>query len=244
MRAIVLCLFLGLAPVAHALVITQSLTRTGQTAEYLSGSPLGKFGGTFQQFDPGLGQLQAVNLSFSGTVTYYVDYQSAPGYCVGGCYADVNFSTGYVFNAPGFPRASETWTDFFSIVSWGQQVFFNSETGSYQYSTYYDYGGPYTSYSPYLHSDSLAGGVFYSGSPDSLAGYLGAGSVMIDGAISEDSDVCSNNGIKPTCSDYLNLTTTLRYVYAPAVSEPPPEPIFALGLAGLIWLARRRRKRG
>jgi hypothetical protein len=243
MRRILFCLLISLAPAANALVITQSLVRTGQTAEYYSGSPLGKFGGVFQQFDPALGTLNSVNLLISGDVNYYVHYEVPQPQCTLPCYADVGFSTGYIFNAPGFPISYERGSDFFSVANWGQRISFDPSSGLYWYYTYF--GHEHTTYSPNL-VDGYSGplGLYFSGSPSSLLGYIGGGTVTVAGAISEDSDYCDGEyGMIPSCSDYLKLTTTLTYTYTPTtVSEPPASPMFATGLAliaGLIWLRKR-----
>lgn len=244
MQRILFCLLLSLAPAANALVITQSLVRTGQTAEYLSGSSLGKFGGVFQQFDPALGTLDSVNLLISGDVNYYAHYQVPPPQCALSCYASVWFSTGYIFNAPGFPTSSENSSGFFSIANWGQDVTYRPSSGLYTYSGY-----GYIGSSPYL-IDGYSGplGIYFAGSPSSLLGYIGVGSVTVAGAISEDSDYCYGGyGMIPSCSDYLNLTTTLTYTYTrTTVSEPPEIVIFATGLvllAGLIGLRKQKSSR-
>ena len=239
MRMFLFCLLLSIVPAAHALVITQTLTRTGQTSDQ---GPSGEFGGSFQQFDPALGQLIAVDLSFVGNITYSVNYQLDPPHCIGGCYSDVWFGTGYIFNAPGFPHSIETSSDFFASVYWGQLVSFDPVSGLYRYRKPGDSSSSHAWYSPDLLSGSSSGAIYFSGNPDNFAGYLGTGNVMIDGGISEDSDVCWNNGIKPRCSDNLYLTTTLRYVYTSSVAEPSELLIFAVGLTCLGWLGARAKR--
>lgn len=235
-------LLMSLSPGASALVITQSLVRTGQTVEYLSGSPLGKFGGAFQQFNPALGTLDSVDLSFTGDLTYYANYQRELPQCAQFCYAAVAFSTGYIFNAPGFPTSSETSSDFFALLNWAQYVSFNSTTGLYSYNTYSGYWSSTTSPN-LINATSGPMPISYSANPFNLSGYIGVGNVTVSGAISEDSDICEGNyGLVPSCSDYLNLTSTLTYTYTPTVSEPPELPIFATGLICFLVLIWRRER--
>ncbi|WP_423820573.1 hypothetical protein V5738_09490 [Salinisphaera sp. SPP-AMP-43] len=253
MRHLIFAFFLAIAPVAHAVVITQTLTRTGPTDEYYSGSPLGTFGGSFQQFDPALGTLDAVNLNIDGDLIYSADYRLEPSSCVGGCYSEVAFSTGYIFNGPGFPPASETATDFFASLGWHEFVSLDPTSGLYQYQDSWhvtpcsscdtqSYSTETTS--AVLHASSSGPlSFYYRGSPDSVDDYIGLGNVSINGAISEDSDICANTGIAPMCSDNLDLTTTLQYSYTPSVTEPPQLLIFVIGLMALGWLAHRHRKR-
>ncbi len=89
----------------RASTITQTAETTGQT---FNG---GGFGGYFNQFDPSLGTLNAVTLSFSGSVSYYASFTLDPsvdpslcGVSID-CGTNFNFSTGYEFDAPGFPIA-------------------------------------------------------------------------------------------------------------------------------------------
>src|SRR5690242_4551373 len=99
------------APV-NATVIVQSSTLTGQTHH------LEEFGGSFQQFDPALGTLESVSLEISGSITYVVTLVPDPSRCIGTCFYDADFSTGYWFNAPGFPVRHPNFTpDFFAAVN-------------------------------------------------------------------------------------------------------------------------------
>ncbi len=75
--------------------------------------------------------------------------------------------------------------------------------------------------------------ISFEGNPDSVAGYIGSGDILIDGMISEDSDFCGfGDGSFPppdngTCTlfDNLDLLTALTYDFAP-IPEPPSLWVF------------------
>jgi hypothetical protein len=194
-------------------VITQTNTVTGQTS---NGS---EFGGTFAQFNPALGTLQAVAVSFAGTGSYHVSITPIGNLCVAPtCGVTWGMSTGYSFNAPGYPRTNPNLdADMFDIVNWS---------------------GVAVSL-PFNESHPLDPAM----SPEdasSVAGYVGRGTVSVLGLVSEDSDFCTVTG-PASCvlSDHLAMTTTLTYDYAP-IPEPPAWPILLAGCVGLRVLRQRR----
>jgi len=204
---------LAAAVPAHATLIVQSTELTGQTHN------LETFGGSFQQFDPTLGTLESVSLDISGSITYNVTATLDPTspFPCSACFYDASFSTGYWFNAPGFPVRQPNYTpDFFSIVNYAVPGA-ASET---------------------LDPQSFTGSISFLGSPDSLIGYIGLGTINIAGGISEDSDVCQDFGIKPICTDNIDLITSLTYEYA--IPEPGTIAMLGVGLLAFFTLASKR----
>src|ERR1700722_1588175 len=197
-----------IAPDVRASTIIQTAETNGPT---FNGSG---FGGIFSQFDPSLGTLKAAILSFSGVLAYDTTFKlnlsidpSACGVSIV-CGATFNFSTGYSFNAPGFPL-----TNFMDGAD-----FFATE----------NFNGFVDPDNPDANSGPLQ--ISFVGSPADLSGYVGNASVGVVGAISEDSDFCSGGGgtTPPgngTCtqSDNLDMITTLTYEFAPV---PAPASFF------------------
>lgn len=203
---------------AHADVITQTNTVTGQTS---NGS---EFGGTFNQFNPALGTLQAVAVSFAGTGSYNVSIALRGTSCtaLSRCGAVWGMSTGYSFNAPGYPLTTYTLdADMFGIINWSGTA-----------------GSAVAVSLPVDQSHPLDPGMAAENA-SSVAGYVGIGKVSVDGRVSEDSDFCTVVGAV-TCvlSDNLTMTTTLIYDYAP-IPEPPVWSILLTVFAGLAAVRKR-----
>jgi len=208
----------GLAtPDARASVITQTIE------QFFPNYDLGRFGGTFNQFDPSLGTLDSVMLSFSGQLHYEVDFALDPATCgpfTSGCSAEFGLSTGYLFNASGFPVTEPYYGQFFAVFGWG---------GS---ATDPDLDPQYASFP-----------IEYTAGTTDVAGYIGSGQVSVAGLISEDSDYCEDYGV--SCFGYSDtfLQTTLTYVYGEP--RPVPEPssafVFATALVFGLGAARGRR---
>jgi hypothetical protein len=208
-------LMLATAP-AYAAMITQSKTFNGQTFQSTH------FGGIFDQFDPALGTLDTVTLNFSGNISYFTNLVFV-GDCdntlIGICAVESHFSTGYNFNAPGFPIRFFTSAPFYAVVN-----------------------GGFVGAGPDLVTDtwsSIFGFGPLSLDPSALSQYIGTGFVDVNGGISEDSDVCIAYGYKCTQTDNLKLTTTLTYGFTP-VPEPLTLGVFGVGLLGTAALRRRR----
>lgn len=207
----------GSAP-ANAALITQSTTKNGSASQF------GTFGGTFNQFDPSLGTLNSVALNFVGDITYFISFNPTMPDCSPlVCSATFGFSTGYNFNAPGFPITFPNSAPFFATVNWS-----GVETGPVMDP---QSSGP----------RSIGSGTLFA-DPNFLSSYLGLGTVFVAGSISEDSDFC-NNAFAFTCSmsNSLQLTTALTYDFTP-VPEPLTLSLFGAGIAGAI-AARRRQNR-
>ncbi|MEJ2479877.1 MAG: PEP-CTERM sorting domain-containing protein [Acidihalobacter sp.] len=234
MKGALFCLLLLVAPAAHAVIITQ--TKTVTAAHTVPG--VGSFGGQFQQFSPALGSLDAVNLSIDGSINYTASFINYPSCQLQPyCYATLLLSTVYQLYAPGFlDNAFPYGYHYFQYADLYVDVSYNPTTGLYDWNT--SSANPFTTSSlPAQVSDTVLIG--YSGSPDSLAGYIGNGSVNINGAWEGDwSDnyfgIYSNYWDSPQ-----TLTTTLSYTYTP-VPEPPVLLIFGTGLLALGWLRSRR----
>jgi hypothetical protein len=215
--ALIGLLILIVAP-ANAAIITQSNIKVGSASQF------GSFGGTFNQFDPSMGTLNSVGLNFAGDITYSISFTPTTPDCSPFiCATTFVFSTGYNFNAPGFPITFPNSAPFFATVNW-----LGHATG------------------PILSPQNSGPLGFGSGSlfadPTFLSSYLGLGSVVVAGSISEDSDFCDNAfAFKCNMSNSLNLTTALTYEFTP-VPEPFTLSLFGLGFAGLA--AVRRHKKG
>lgn len=204
---------------SRADVITQTNTVTGQTS---NGS---EFGGTFDQFNPALGTLQAVAVSFAGTGSYNVSITPIGTQCtaLGRCGAVWGMSTGYSFNAPGYPLTDYMLdADMFGLINWAGTT------------------GPAVAVSlPVNQSYPLDPGMAAENA-SSVAGYVGLGTVSVLGRVSEDSDFCTVVGaVRCVLSDNLAMTTTLTYDYAP-IPEPPAWPILLTVFAGLVAMRQRR----
>ena len=202
---------------ANAAIITQSTTKNGSAFQFAT------FGGTFNQFDPSLGTLNSVALDFSGDITYFISFiPSTPDCSPFVCSTTFGFSTGYNFNAPGFPITFPNSAPFFATVNW-----LGHATGPVLAP---QSNGPLTFGSGTLFAD-----------PNFLSSYLGLGSVAVAGSISEDSDFCDNaHAFFCSFSNSLHLTTTLTYDFTP-VPEPATMTLFAAGLIGAGVMRRRLR---
>lgn len=213
------------APKARATVITQlpaTLTQSTLTTDQTGLFHLAQFGGTFEKFNPSLGTLEAVTLSFSGEMTYDLSFHLTSFPCGQGCGTTFGISTGYWFNAPGFPHEMSDYTpDFFATVDWSGKA----EASNLAPQT----SGPL----PLTPS--------FQGQTSDLAAYTGVGSVQVAGGIAEGSGFCSSGGLSCTLSNNLSLLTTLTYTYAStAVPEPPSVWIFLSSLIGMaVFFAPR-----
>jgi hypothetical protein len=223
LAALVLSVALLPSHVVHASVLSE-FTVINETTENGGG-----FGGELGQFNPSLGTLESVNLTISGEVNYYVAFAITPSCPLdeadgGECGTFFSFSTGYSFNAPGFPL-----TDFMEDADFFALLDFD--------------GFAYPSnLSPQSQSDGP--GIFYEGSPASLSGYIGLGDVGVIGGISEDSDYCDDeDGL--TCTTFSHtarITTSLTYTYSP-IPEPGAIWLFMASLSGMALIGPMMRRR-
>jgi hypothetical protein len=207
----------GLALTGATAVRADEIVQTSETIGQTFN--LSSYGGTFAQFNPALGTLQDVTVQFSGDITYSVSF--ALNSCVTSCYAEFSFSTGYSFDAPGFPVTSPFLTSsFYATANW---------SGATDY--------------PDLDPQSVGRGIgsaLFHADPSAFSSYEGLGQVSIAGSVSEDSDVCSG-GLGCIRSDHLDLVTTLTYEYVP-VPEPATMSVFLIGLLGVGTLCRAQRR--
>jgi hypothetical protein len=240
MKGALFCLLLLMAPAAHALIITQTKTVYDAHAVPSGGD---SFAGLFQQFNPALGNLDAVNLSIDGNIKYTASFINDPRcqlYLP--CYGSLLLSTVYQLYAPGFADQNFPYDHhYFQYANLYVDVAYNPATGLYYWNVAAgDYSKSYhytTSSLPSQVSETVPIG--YNGSPDSFAGYIGNGSVNINGLSYGDWSwdyfgIYSNHWDSPQ-----TLTTTLTYTYTP-VPEPPVLLIFGTGLFALGWLRMRR----
>jgi hypothetical protein len=133
------------------------------------------------------------------------------------------FSTGYSFNAPGFPITIPNQTDdFFAIVNWNGSAiepdFSPQNSGLLSFGT----------------GNLFADSAFFPS-------YLGTGLVDVVGSMSEDSDYCEGAfTFKCNLGNQLSLTTTLTYDFTP-VPEPLTLSLFGTGFAGMAAIRRRKK---
>jgi len=197
---------------ASAGVIVQSNVYSGPSVH---GKP---FGGIFSQFDPSLGILDSVSLALFGQQTFTTTFTLIPN-CTD-CYIDAEYgySVGFNFNAPGFPISIPNNSPF-NFVNNAHGFLVPPDT-----STRVDV--------------RTFGGNELDASLAFLNSYVGLGTVLVAGYISEDSDICIGHGILCKQSNNLNLTTQLTYNYT-AIPEPITISLFVVGLLGAATMRRR-----
>jgi len=94
---------------ARADQIVQTRSSIGNILDFhgcgssLCGTGIG-YGGMFSQFDPALGTLQTVSVSFSGALTFTESFVADPScYVSVNCFASSQWDIGFYFTGPGFP---------------------------------------------------------------------------------------------------------------------------------------------
>lgn len=198
------------------------------------------YGGAFRQFDPSLGTLTNVSVSFDGAMTYASNVEAyatqpacqALGACAG---TQVSFDDGYGFDGPGFPIFIDNTDQMFAFTHWvpgGQSSFVDPIDAT-------------LSPAPTAAAYGMLAPAGING-PAGIAGYIGSGMVTVGGGVDGD-DSCfggytSSPPVPLVCTEDLNLATTLTYTYTPV---PEPRSIWLLftGLGMLGFVSWRRHGR-